>query len=164
MIQVPKNPITIKINGWLIEYYLRSFASKYLPEYDLQITSGYRSPGEQAALREKGFSAAVDSAHLYNLARDFVILKDGKILSDTEMEKVFKDRFPYWEGYSYFNPKTALTSTGWIHANIERELTRYTMYLGIAGSAVLAGVAVSNLLQNYLPKTKGKTDGKENQF
>jgi len=138
---VPKNPITLTINGWLTDNYLKHFFKMFLPGYELLVTSGYRSEEKQKEMKERGLNPSMFSAHLYNFARDYVIKKDGAILSDNEMRSLFKnDIEPNWDGYTYFSPKTSHTHTGWIHGNIIRDHTKVTGTLGLA--AGLAGAAL----------------------
>lgn len=137
--RIPKNPLTIKINGWLVDNYLKSFFKTFLPGYEFYVTSGYRSQAKQQEMKEKGLKPAAFSAHLYNLARDFVIKKNGRLLSDIEMKALFNQKIkPHWEGYTYFSNKTPATNTGWIHGNIERNHTKITGTIGLA--ATVAGV------------------------
>lgn len=148
---IPKNPITIKINGWLTDNYVKSFIEKNLPAFDYKITSGYRSAAKNAELKKAGYNPAADSAHLYNLARDIVLYdKTGKQLSDDQLKKVWTQFIsPNWEGYTYFNPKTAATSSGWIHLNIDRAISEKTKLIGMAAMAVAVGLSYKKIW-NYL--------------
>lgn len=148
---IPKNPITIKINGWLTDNFLKSFMEKNLPAFDYKVTSGYRSLAKNAELKKAGYNPAADSAHLYNLARDVVLYdKNGKILSDEQMKKVWNQFIsPTWEGYTYFSPKTSNTKTGWIHLNLDRAITEKTQLLGLAAMAIAVGLSYKKIW-NYL--------------
>jgi hypothetical protein len=136
---IPKNPVTLTINGWITDQYLRSFFNRFLPEYDYVITSGQRTQDEQQDMIKRGLKPSQYSSHLYNLARDFVITRAGKVLPDLEMAKIWREKIlPYWEGYTYFSDKTPETNTGWVHANIERDYTKITRILGIGASLAAA--------------------------
>ena len=63
-----KNPIVIAINGWLIENYLKKFNENYLPNFEIVETSGFRTEE-----KNRNIGGAKDSAHVYNLARDYVL-------------------------------------------------------------------------------------------
>lgn len=150
---IPKNPITVKVNGWITDNYLKAFLDKNLPAFDYKITSGYRSQAKNEELKKAGYNPAADSAHMYNLARDIVLYdKQGNILSDGQMKKVFEQFiFPFWEGYTYFNPKTSATKTGWIHLNLDRSISEKTAILGIAGLALAVGLSYKKIWE-YLKK------------
>jgi hypothetical protein len=110
----------------------KTFINKYVPAYEAVITSGYRSPAENEAVDGSEFSA-----HQYNLARDFA-LKDvnGDFIS-TEKLKSIHDEFikPNWKGYSYYaKPKTG--STGWIHVNLDRKISKTTKFLEYATTGI----------------------------
>lgn len=127
---IPKNPITIAINKGIMEKALGVFNATYLPAYDLIVTSFYRNEKENDDI-----GGADDSAHMYGLATDYVLKNKatGKILSDSMMKNVFDQYIkPKWPGYTYFKPKQPYTSTGWIHANLDRDLAKGTMWAGIA--------------------------------
>lgn len=130
---IPKNPITIAINKGLTDKALGVLNNLYLPSYDLKITSQYRDQAKNTSI-----GGSEDSAHMYGLAADFVLVNKvtGKIVSDSQMASVHK-RFikPYWKGYTYFKPKQPNTNTGWIHANLDREISKATMWAGVAAVA-----------------------------
>lgn len=135
---IPKNPITLTINGWLVENYIKSFFNRFLPEYEYMETSGYRSEQKQAEMKARGLKPAKFSAHLYNLARDYVLTKNGRLLPDAEMKTIWETKIkPNWEGYTYFSPKQKHTNTGWIHGNIDRGTSKITGVIGLA--AIVAG-------------------------
>ena len=86
-------------------------------------------------MRERGLKPSGFSAHLYNLARDFVITENGRVLSDNETKKLWETKIqPNWDGYTYFSPKQKHTNTGWIHGNIERDFKKITGIIGLAGA------------------------------
>ncbi len=127
----PINPITLAINGLLINARLAKIQKEHYPEYEFIPTSGYRSP----VINARTPGAASDSAHVYNLAKDFVIAKDGKVLSDSAMQSLWTSRFnPNWPDYSYFSPKKSHTKTGWIHANLPRKISEGTFLFGLVGT------------------------------
>jgi len=136
---IPTNPITLGINGWLIDKQLEALTIKYLPAWDLTITSGYRSPAKQKELLEKGYKPDEDSAHLYNLARDFNLINkiSGKLATDSELKKIYEEFIkPNWEGYSYFSPKQSYTNTGWVHVNLPKSVSDTTKFVGWAGTGI----------------------------
>ena len=132
---IPVNPITIAINKAILDKALNTLNEAYLPNYDLIVTSMYRTEKEN---KEAG--GAADSAHMYGLAVDYVLKNKatGVVLNDAQMKKVF-DQFikPHWMGYTYFSPKQPHTNTGWIHSNLERGISKYAGWA--AGAGVLAG-------------------------
>lgn len=148
---IPKNPITLTINGWLMDNYLKYFFKTFLPEYEFIVTSGYRSEDKQKEMKESGLNPAEFSAHLYNFARDYVITKNGRMLTDIEMNHLFQSRIkPNWEGYTYFAFKTKNTNTGWIHGNIVRDHTKITGMIGLLagiGGALYTGKKIYNKLK-----------------
>jgi len=142
----PVNPVTIKVNGWLIDNQLHSFMNKYLPAYTFRETSGYRDFESNRAA-----DGVIDSSHLYNLAKDgnLVNIATGEIISEQEGLKLYNDYFvPYWDGYAEF-AKGSPGERWHIHVNIDRGLTTYTKYAGI-----LAGVVVGGIVLKKLIKTK----------
>jgi len=145
---IPKNPITIAINGWLFSQTFKKFMADYLPNYTWIKTSGYRT--EEQNRRAGG---AADSAHMYALAEDGVLKNrtTGSILTDNQMAEVYKEFIkPYWPGYSEFNFKTPKTNTGWIHLNIDRDVSKTAAWIGAAG---LVGAA-AYLFRNQLKKVR----------
>lgn len=148
---IPKNPITLWINGALTDSALRDLAAKYLPAYDLVITSGYRTP----AYNEK-IKGAQDSAHLYNLARDFQLKNraSGKIASDEDLKKLFDQYIaPNWEGYKLFEPKTDTSSGAWIHLNLDRVISDNTKFLAMAAGALTAAWTAQKIF-SYIRQIK----------
>lgn len=135
-IKPPKNPITLALNGWLTDNYIKSFFNEYLPNYEPVFTSGYRTEEHN-----RDIGGAADSSHLYNLGKDFALKNKatGVILNDTQAKKVYNEAFPYWEGYAKFYPTAPGGNSHHIHANLDREITNYTKYIGIA---VMAAGAV----------------------
>lgn len=143
--KIPTGPITIGLNGMIMNSVFNNFVKKYLPAYDVEVTSSYRNPAENEAV-----DGAEYSAHLYNLARDFVLkYKDGNYVSAEKLEKVYNEFVkPYWEGYSYYHPpKTGVT--GWIHVNIDRNLTNKTKVVEMTTGAIAIGLAIRKVLQNF---------------
>lgn len=136
LLKPPKNPVTLAINGWLIENYLDNFFKINLPAYEPIYTSEYRTPGHN-----KDVGGGPDSTHVYNLGRDFALKRkaDGIILSDAQAENVFNDYFKTWEGFAKFYPTGPGENSHHIHAHIDRDITTYTKYVGIA--AIAAGAA-----------------------
>lgn len=122
--KIPNGPLTITFNGLIMDHILDQFAAQYLPAYDLEFTSTYRNPQKN---KEEG--GAEHSAHLYNLARDFVLKRktDGSYISAAQLKKVYTEFIaPFWPGYSYYGETKQVGGTGWIHVNLPRELTNKT--------------------------------------
>lgn len=138
---IPKNPATIKANGILTDKYLMDYFKKYFPEYGYKVTSGYRTSEDQKRLIEQGLKPAEDSAHLYNLARDFVFMdRDGKQVPEEKAKKLHSEFFTDWTGYSYFGPSTK--DKGYhVHVNLPREWSKKTFWIG-ALVAVGAGIVI----------------------
>lgn len=149
--KIPKGPITIGLNGFLMDSIFKKFVEKYLPAYEVEITSGYRTPAENEAV-----DGAEYSAHLYNLARDFV-LKDrqGNYLPAVKLRQIYNEFVkPYWEGYSSYNPpKTG--KTGWIHVNIDRDISKKTQTIETIAGGIALGIAAKKIFDKL--KTK-RTD------
>lgn len=141
---IPKNPVTLKINGWLIENYLNSFMNRYLPAYQFRETSGYRDTEANRAA-----NGVIDSSHLYNLAKDGNLIKiaTGEVVSEAEGKALYDQYFvPYWEGYTEFEPDSP--GERWhIHANISRGITTYTKWAGILGGAIVGGIFLNKLIK-----------------
>lgn len=147
--KIPSGPITIALNGFITDMVFNGFAEKWLPAYDVEITSAYRTPAQN----EKADGAQY-SAHLYNLARDFVLKdKNGNYIPAAQLEKVYQEFVsPNWQGYSYYNPpKTGVT--GWIHVNLDRGITDKTKILEwtVSGVGLLLGI---KKIANQLKKGK----------
>ena len=155
---IPKNSITITVNGWLVDTALRNLFKNHLPGFTPVITSAYRTAAQQAEMIAKGYKPSPTSAHLYNLARDFVITDEasGRILSDDEMKNLWEQNInPYWHGYTYYSPKKDWTNTGWIHVNLDRGVTEGTRFIGYAGSAVMVGLGMKKVIE--ILKKKGRS-------
>lgn len=135
----PISPTTIAANGKMVDNYLSSFLSQNLPKkYSIYITSGYR---DQQKNEEVG--GATDSAHLYNLARDFVFTyaDTGQVVPESEAVGLYSDNFRNWNGYTYFEPGMD-GRTYHVHVNLPRDYSKvgtyWTASLGI--TALLIGV------------------------
>lgn len=153
----PKNPVTIAINGILTDHALKVFFERYLPSWDYKVTSGFRSIADQKRLLEKGLDPSKNSAHLFNLARDIVFINKstGSQATDEQMKKLFMEFIaPHWQGYSYYSPKNKITSSGWVHLNLDRGITKATQYIGMAGLAWGIGATLQKVYKIYL--TKGR--------
>jgi len=151
---IPKNPFTLIINGGLVDSTLKAIAGSYLPNYEIQVTSGYRN--EQ---KNKAVGGAADSAHMYNLARDFVLINKatGQIASDAEMKKIYTSYIkPYWEGYSMFTPKQPHTNTGWIHVNLDRSISENVKWIAYAATAAAVGVGIKEIWKHIKLNKKGR--------
>lgn len=137
--KIPKGPITLALNGIITDIVLNQFVDQYLPAYDVHVTSGYRTPDQNA---EAG--GAEWSAHLYNLARDFALkLKiTGQLLSADQQQKIYKEFIaPNWIGYHSYNPPKD-GKTGWIHVGLDRNITLKTQYAewAIGGFTFVLGI------------------------
>jgi len=151
---IPKNPLTLLINGALTDAALTATVNSYLPNWKLQITSGYRTPAHNEEIGGKS-----DSAHIYNLGRDFVLInkQTGEIATDTQMKKLYEEFIkPNWEGYSEFKPKQANTNTGWIHANLDRGISEHVKWIAYAGTAAALALGVREIFKNVKTKLKGR--------
>lgn len=151
---VPKNPLTLLINGSILESEIKYLMETYLPNYDLQYTSGYRDE-----IKNQEVGGAADSAHMYNLARDFVLINKatGNICTDAEMERIYNGFIkPFWEGWSEFNAKKPDTSTGWIHLNLDREITENTKWIAYAGTAAGLFLGIKQIYKYVKTKMKGR--------
>lgn len=110
------NPITVKVNSFILEYYFKWFTFNHLSNYDLTITSTYRTPQ-----RNESVGGAKNSAHLYGIAYDFVIKNEnGTCLSKNEVETIFKNKIkPHWLGF-------CLNEGDHIHVNLPRIVAETT--------------------------------------
>jgi hypothetical protein len=111
-IKPPAFPLTVAINGAVTDFYFDYFMKKHFPPgYAFIITSGHRTKE-----KNKEVGGAANSAHMHNLARDFVVTKDGKALNQTEYQNFYKNYIQdSWNGYSY-------TSGKHIHVNLSRKI------------------------------------------
>ncbi len=151
MLIVPsKNPLTNYINGLMVDASLKHLIENYLPAWDIKITSGYRSQADQLDLISRGYNAAKDSSHLYNLARDFILINKttGNTASDSEMQKIYEQFIkPYWIGYSKFTAKQSHTVSGWIHVNLDRDISQKNKILGIGIVGIISVGGIYKLLK-----------------
>ena len=146
---IPTGPVTIGLNGFIMDTVFRGFVKKYLPAYEVIVTSDYRTPAENEEAQGTDFSA-----HMYNLARDFA-LKDnkGNLVSAKQLKALYEQFVePNWPGYSYYNNPVS-GSTGWIHLNLDRWITDKTKFAEIAVGAVTVGFAVKKIIQSI--KSRG---------
>lgn len=129
----PKFPLVTSINASVLGWVFERFKAKYLPAYNVVVTSEYRDPAKN---REVG--GAENSAHVHHLARDFVLYrKDGTALTKPEARRVF-DEFvkPHWPGYSLFEEDAGAKPSGYhVHVNLSRRITTYS---GLLAAGVLA--------------------------
>lgn len=143
----PTSPTTIAANGKLIDEYLSKYISTYLPKkYSIIVTSGYRDPEKN---REVG--GATDSAHLYNLARDFVFTYSdtGQVVPEPEALNIYNDYFRNWNGYTLFEQPDRNDKTYHVHVNLPRDYSKvgsyFTTALVIAGGLFGARFLLSKL-------------------
>lgn len=154
--KIPTGPITIALNGFIMDTVFNGFCEKYLPAYEVEITSGYRTPAEN-----ENAGGATYSAHQYNLARDFVLKnkQTGEYLSADMQKKVWEEWVkPHWNGYTYYNPpKTG--KTGWIHVNIDRAITDKTKVLEYAIGGISLFLGVKKIIEKL---NKGRKNDRTN--
>jgi hypothetical protein len=132
-VPVPSNPLTIKLNLVVLGFVFDWFAKKFLPAFKPVITSEYRTPDHNSEV-----GGAVDSAHVYGLARDFVLqYPNGEPVPEIQAKSVF-DAYvaPNWPGFSEWAPSSAAQGYH-IHVNLAREVS---VYAGIAGIALIGVV------------------------
>lgn len=151
---IPKNPVTLKINGFITTKYLEWFMKNYLPAWDYVVTSEYRDPEHN---REIG--GAELSAHQWNTAKDIVLKnkKSGEFATPEQHEKITREIFkPYWEGYVLWEPpiKSKGQKTGHIHVNLPRSITNFTKFGGLVGITLGIGVISKSLFENFKHKNK----------
>jgi len=147
---IPVNPATLRANGVLIDAALKEFMGKYLPGYGYHVTSGERSKQQNIDV-----GGVEDSAHLYNLARDFYFLKDGNRISEDNAKTlygVFKD---YWakDGYVEFSESRPADDPRGekryhMHVNLWRGLSKQTKWLGIAVVSLAITLIVRRMIQS----------------
>ncbi len=142
-IKPPTNPVTLKINGWVMDWYFNYFIKKYLPAYTVVVTSTYRDPAHNADIGGVG-----NSAHLHNLAKDYVLQDaNGAFLPASKAKEVFASFIlPYWQGFTQF--EAATSKQGYhIHANLSRHVTTYAGVLAVGGTGLVAWMGINNILK-----------------
>lgn len=137
-IKPPVFPLTLAINGAVTDYYFDWFMSRHMPEgVSWVVTSKYRTPADNEKV-----GGAANSAHLHNLAVDFILMRGQKKLSKEETKKIYDDIVrKKWMGFTLLEPTH-------IHVNLSRRI-------GTAGS-IMAISAVGILGVNIVTKLKGK--------
>lgn len=135
---IPINPITLKLNISMTRRIFEQFMYKYLPALDYRITSEYRDPEKNRAV-----GGATDSAHLYGLAIDFVLVgPSGGALGPMETAHYFDAVIkPNWPGF-------ALNEGDHIHVNLPRDYTTSTRWAGWLATAAGLAFAFHNLKKN----------------
>lgn len=124
-IQPPSNPLARAINGAVLDYYWQNFKDKYLPGYEVRVTSRYRNQKDNARV-----GGVPNSAHLHNLAIDFVIDTNGKP-NYALTEKVWHDIVSRkWRGFSLYHKNH-------IHVNLTRKISRLSSAIAVAMMAIL---------------------------
>ncbi len=144
----PKNPITIRLNGLVLAWYFDSFMDSRLKPlgYSVEVTSEYRDPAKNDAV-----GGVSNSAHLHNLARDFVIKNSaGVILTEPDARKVFRDVVePNWPGYAEFEPSVP-GSKGWhIHVNLPRTVSTWTGLATGTGITLAVYLTIKSALEGH---------------
>lgn len=146
---IPVLKTHIGLNTWALDRAVDWLQKNYLPTFEIVETSKYRSPQHN---RDVG--GAPDSAHIYGLALDFALKNKttGNILSDEQLKNVWsKFVKPYWPGYTYYSPKQKDSSTGWIHVNLDRSVSKSMFPLALAvtvGGLGFLGYKTYKLLKN----------------
>ena len=141
----PRNPLTLMLNGAIMDYYFDYFMKKYLPQYDTKVTSKFRDASHNASI-----GGAENSAHLHSLAVDFILLKKGtdKPVSQAESKNIFQTVIaPKWSGYSKWE-------SDHIHVNLSRKIGTAAGMLTLA----VMGIVGITMFKNW----KGRKDGKRN--
>src|SRR5690606_21673629 len=135
-IKPPKNPLTVKINMAILDYYFQWFAKKYLPAFKPVITSGYRTEK-----KIKELCGAQNSDHLHGLAYDIVLHYPDDHLVPKAQSKVVFDEYiaPNWHGY-------ALWEDDHIHLNLSRKVTEYAAMMGMAVMGVIGYHVIHKML------------------
>jgi hypothetical protein len=135
----PVNPLTLKINGAILDFVLGNFIKKQLPNFAKIKTSGYRTVEHNASV-----GGVANSAHTHGLAEDFQLaFQNGSKVSEVQAKSAF-DQFikPNWPGFSEFEP--AHGGEGYhIHVQLSREITTYAGIVAMAGLGVLGFAIVS---------------------
>ena len=131
-IHPPSNPLTVKINLAILDYYFGWFCKKYLPAFKTVITSGYRDAAKNTAV-----DGAQNSAHLHGLAYDFVLkYPNGEIVPRSQAKAIY-DEFiaPSWAGFSLFELES---NNGYhVHVNLSRRVTEYASIMAVAGMGII---------------------------
>lgn len=139
----PVNPLTLKLNLTIMRFVSKQFAAKWLPNFDLVVTSDIRT-----AAHNKSVGGAANSAHVHGLAEDVVLRNrsTGKLLTESEAREVYNAYIaPNWPGYSEFEKSSG--GEGYhIHWNLSREVSTYSGLVAMAGIGVI-GFALLNKMQ-----------------
>ncbi len=141
-ISPPKFPVSIVVNGAIVDYYLDNFLSSNIPPgIAWVVTSGYRT-----VQKNNEVGGALNSAHIHNLARDIVLMKDSKKLSNAETQQVFEQNIkPNWKGFS-------LNEGDHIHLNLSRRISTASNIF----SASLIAIIGINIFQQFKNKRTKK--------
>lgn len=146
---IPRNPVTLLLNDYIMDSTLKTFAEKNLPAYELIITSESRTEAEQEDLKAKGYTPSENSAHLYHLARDFVLKNKatGQMVAASKLESIWKDFIkPNWVGYTYFAPAKSGVKGAHIHVNLDRSISDSTKLIGWATIGLTTFLTVKKIL------------------
>lgn len=121
----PTSPLTLKMNGAVMDIVMDWFKSKYLPAFKVVYTSGTRTAEKNAQV-----GGAKNSAHVHGLARDFILYrKDGAALTEKEGKMIFDEFiFPNWPGF-------ALWEGDHVHVNLPRHVST------VVGAATVGAAA-----------------------
>lgn len=129
---IPKNPLTIGVNEVITDMYFKNFINKYLPAFEVIVTSKYRDPQ-----KNKQVGGALLSSHQYGLARDFVLMQDSQTLSIDRARNIYNEFIkPNWPNFSMFEEHEGKYH---IHLNLNRDISTYT---GLAVGAGLLGIGL----------------------
>lgn len=138
----PVNPLTVKINLWVLKLVFSNWAVKWLPTFDPVITSDYRTPAQNEAA-----GGAANSAHVHGLALDFALRSKatGKMVDQAQAKKVYEDFVAAnWPGYSHWESASAREGYH-IHVNLSRQITTYAGIVSLAGLGALGIAFLSGL-------------------
>lgn len=155
----PKSPLVLALNGQIAKRVFAFWLNNFLPGYTARVTSTYRDPSHNAEVSGKS-----NSAHLHNLAIDFVLMKDGKFLNEATARNVFNKAAQYWPGFALFEP--ASNKQGYhIHLNLNRSVSiiaRVGIALAFTGIIATTAVVVirSTRAAREARAVQGKTKGR----
>lgn len=130
----PAFALTAKLNQTLTDWKFKDFTDKYLPGYEVRVTSTLRTAEHNAEV-----GGADNSAHVHGLAVDFILLKGGKQIPVAEFQRVFDQVIaPKWPGFALFEGDH-------VHVNLSRTITP-VMSLATFSVLGIVGVKVVKLL------------------
>jgi len=140
-IPAPVNPLTIKLNLTILRFVLSQFAAKWLPAFDLVVTSELRT-----AEHNKKVGGVDNSTHVHGLGTDFQLKykANGEPVPEVQARAAF-DGFikPNWPGHSEFEASSK--GEGYhVHVQLSREISTYTGLTALAGIGVIGYAVIKN--------------------